>query len=263
MLREAKLSFTPMALFTLGSPLGAYLSIAEEVPLLSSFALPRGTRLLNVLHPIDPLAYRMEPLLALEFEQQPPEQVPHCQTPLAKRLASHSVKGVTLALNAGARVDWLLQDKPERPDESPKGEVAGALLLRVTRRGRLRAGCFCLFGHLGHRWLPGRCLLCRGFLVVWKRHGARGSIGAAPPAAAFEASAAAVASGVAGAVSRKCKDSGATDIVLGTYHAATGVVGAARAVGGTVRLVGNVVGSAGNAVAIARAAAASAASQKK
>merc|ERR1711920_309206 len=57
-----------------------------------------------------------------------------------------------------------------------------------------------------------------------------------------ESGAAAKTGEAAGVVSDKLKQSGATDLVVGSARAAQGVVGTARAVGGAVRLVGTVVG---------------------
>lgn len=123
-----KLSVIPCALFTLGSPTGMFLHCADDVP-PADFMLPGGTRFFNVFHPMDPIAYRIEPLFAREFGLRPPEQVPaqgytytggfKAHHGIAKfmswatgaeRAAAESTKDVVLALNAGKRVDWVLQD---------------------------------------------------------------------------------------------------------------------------------------------------------
>lgn len=87
-----------------------------------SFILSIGVRVFNFFHPLDPVAYRMEPLLASELREVPLEQVPRhlkTQSDLQTfwRWASgqeeedvRSTLGAAshLQLNAG-RVDWVLQ----------------------------------------------------------------------------------------------------------------------------------------------------------
>ena len=60
--QSPKLSFKPQALFTMGSPTGLFLHIEDKVP-EESWALPGGTRFFNIFHPLDPVAYRIEPLI--------------------------------------------------------------------------------------------------------------------------------------------------------------------------------------------------------
>ena len=69
-----KLSFTPGALFTMGSPTGLFLHVADSAP-EESFALPGGTRFFNIFHPLDPVAYRIEPLIKEDLEKLEPAKV--------------------------------------------------------------------------------------------------------------------------------------------------------------------------------------------
>ncbi|CAJ1367242.1 unnamed protein product [Effrenium voratum] len=71
-LTQQRLAFTPNALFTVGSPIGVFLHAAGSI---------NGPRLLeklgkvpffNIFHPLDPVAYRVEPLLAPHLAQLPP-----------------------------------------------------------------------------------------------------------------------------------------------------------------------------------------------
>eukprot|EP00927_Polykrikos_kofoidii_P025327 TRINITY_DN22779_c1_g1_i1.p1 TRINITY_DN22779_c1_g1~~TRINITY_DN22779_c1_g1_i1.p1 ORF type:complete len:803 (-),score=147.00 TRINITY_DN22779_c1_g1_i1:198-2606(-) len=118
-------SFSPLAIFTLGSPTGIFMHCADDVP-EPSFTLPGGTLFFNMFHPQDPVAYRVEPLFAPEFENVPPEQVPsegsrggvkahHSVKNLMRwalgedQKSSESVKAAKLMLNNGCRVDWVLQ----------------------------------------------------------------------------------------------------------------------------------------------------------
>merc|ERR1712060_286623 len=70
-----------------------------------------------------------------------------------------------------------------------------------------------------------------------------------------ESGAASRSAEVAEQAKMKLKESGATDVVVGTARAAQGVVGTARAMGGAIRLAGTVVGP---VVGAARAASAQA-----
>ena len=69
-----KLTFTPQALFTMGSPTGLFLHVADAVP-GESFALPGGTRFFNIFHPLDPVAYRIEPLIKGDLAKLEPAKV--------------------------------------------------------------------------------------------------------------------------------------------------------------------------------------------
>eukprot|EP00966_Prymnesium_polylepis_P031199 725437-Prymnesium_polylepis.4 len=53
----------PSAFFAMGSPLGCFLSL-RGATLGRSFVLEHCPRVYNVFHPHDPVAYRLEPLLA-------------------------------------------------------------------------------------------------------------------------------------------------------------------------------------------------------
>jgi len=129
-----KLSFVPQVLFTMGSPVGLFLHTADSIP-NRSFSLPGGTRYFNIFHPLDPVAYRVEPLIAEELEKLDPEWIPcdsdqlnwggyktnHALHQMGKTMYTWArgeekakndllrlIGGV--ALNAGDRVDWSLQE---------------------------------------------------------------------------------------------------------------------------------------------------------
>jgi len=73
-----KLSFDPFALFGLGAPIGLLLALRGVEHLGGEFVLPTCRRFLNVFHPYDPFAYRLEPYL-LDYGVAPPKpvQIPH------------------------------------------------------------------------------------------------------------------------------------------------------------------------------------------
>lgn len=121
--RSVSLSFVPAGLFTLGSPIGMFLHCADDVP-APTFTLPGGTRYYNVFHPLDPVAYRIEPLIDPEMGQISPAMVPtrqywggvrphHAINKLVSwatrsEKPSH-IKSSQLRLNCGERIDWELQ----------------------------------------------------------------------------------------------------------------------------------------------------------
>lgn len=101
-----------------------------EGPLPAPFALPGGTRLLNVFHPLDPLAYRLEPLLSAEIAERPPEQAPNGAAAASAAIGASAVPSlVALAVNAGARVDWVL------PKDASGDGAASAASWACPRRG--------------------------------------------------------------------------------------------------------------------------------
>lgn len=125
-LAGTKLSFVPLALFTLGSPTGIFMHCANDIP-SADYTLPGGTRFFNIFHPLDPVAYRMEPLFFAELQNVVPETVPaeaswggvnlHNRAKNWMRWATgelqemeQRVQSVKMQLNGGDRVDWVLQD---------------------------------------------------------------------------------------------------------------------------------------------------------
>uniref|UniRef100_A0A1I8H070 DDHD domain-containing protein n=2 Tax=Macrostomum lignano TaxID=282301 RepID=A0A1I8H070_9PLAT len=60
---SARLDFAPRALFALGCPLAFFLAARGRTTLGAEFRLPGGACLFNLFHPLDPLAFRLEPLL--------------------------------------------------------------------------------------------------------------------------------------------------------------------------------------------------------
>eukprot|EP00928_Gymnodinium_smaydae_P012925 TRINITY_DN14721_c0_g3_i1.p1 TRINITY_DN14721_c0_g3~~TRINITY_DN14721_c0_g3_i1.p1 ORF type:complete len:1136 (+),score=206.53 TRINITY_DN14721_c0_g3_i1:179-3586(+) len=115
------LSFTPGALFTLGSPNAMFQHCSGKIP-DPEYCFPGGTRFFNIFHPLDPIAYRMEPLLDPELMNVPPQPLPIADGVMSKiwGLASAGAQALQddkvkakfekLRLNAGARIDWQMQE---------------------------------------------------------------------------------------------------------------------------------------------------------
>ena len=76
------LDFAAEHLLCLGSPIGAFMMLRRHHEALGrQYALPNGTRLYNIFHPYDPVAFRLEPIVlgAERHLLQPPELVPTWQ----------------------------------------------------------------------------------------------------------------------------------------------------------------------------------------
>jgi len=71
-----QLNFHPQTLFAFGSPIGMFLTVRGIEELGEEFKLPTCDGFLNVYHPFDPCAYRVEPLIDPDFEAKP-ILVPH------------------------------------------------------------------------------------------------------------------------------------------------------------------------------------------
>nr|CAB3236628.1 phospholipase DDHD2 [Phallusia mammillata] len=74
--RYPQLDFHPKNLFALGSPIGVFLSVRGVSELGEEFSLPTCPGFLNIFHPFDPVAYRVEPLVNPEIQLKP-VLVPH------------------------------------------------------------------------------------------------------------------------------------------------------------------------------------------
>lgn len=72
-----KLDFQIDTLFLWGSPLAAFVSIADIEHQHGKFILPDTVKVCNIFHPHDPVAFRIEPLYYHAQEQIPPEMIAH------------------------------------------------------------------------------------------------------------------------------------------------------------------------------------------
>ncbi|CAF4335540.1 unnamed protein product, partial [Adineta steineri] len=58
-----KLTFPVSFFFAIGSPIAMFLTVRGITSLASDYVLPTCKGLLNIFHPYDPVAYRLEPLI--------------------------------------------------------------------------------------------------------------------------------------------------------------------------------------------------------
>ncbi|KAF6025071.1 hypothetical protein EB796_016615 [Bugula neritina] len=71
-----QLEFKVNKFFALGSPIAMFLTIRGVESLSRDFHLPTCESMLNIFHPFDPVAYRMEPLINPSIKQKP-VLIPH------------------------------------------------------------------------------------------------------------------------------------------------------------------------------------------
>ncbi|XP_053188679.1 SEC23-interacting protein [Scomber japonicus] len=70
------LDFEPMNFFALGSPIGMFLTVRGLEKIEETYQLPTCKGFFNIYHPLDPVAYRIEPLIIPDLELKP-VLVPH------------------------------------------------------------------------------------------------------------------------------------------------------------------------------------------
>lgn len=72
-----QLEFKVDHFFLWGSPLAAFISIADENNEFGEFVLPESVSVCNIFHPQDPVAFRLEPLYYPDQEQVSPATIPY------------------------------------------------------------------------------------------------------------------------------------------------------------------------------------------
>lgn len=77
LVKYPQLKFKPRCFFSFGSPLPMFLNIRGVENISKEYKLPTCDRMLNIFHPYDPLAYRVEPLIDPRFKNVEPVLVPH------------------------------------------------------------------------------------------------------------------------------------------------------------------------------------------
>ncbi|CAJ1431198.1 unnamed protein product [Effrenium voratum] len=130
LLAAEDLSFRPRALITLGAPTALFLHCAQ-VNLDAGLSLAKSLQFYNIFHPLDPVAYRLEPLLDRSLRQTPPALIPAAAVGSEfwrwvglEESAAGSPTASPPRLNGGNRIDWMLQ-------EESMTSTAGALLQAI------------------------------------------------------------------------------------------------------------------------------------
>ncbi|MBN3324358.1 S23IP protein, partial [Atractosteus spatula] len=70
------LVFEPMNFFALGSPIGMFLTVRGLEKIEESYHLPTCRGFFNIYHPLDPVAYRIEPMIVPDLDLKP-VLIPH------------------------------------------------------------------------------------------------------------------------------------------------------------------------------------------
>ncbi|XP_052007223.1 SEC23-interacting protein [Xyrauchen texanus] len=70
------LDFEPVNFFALGSPIGMFLTVRGVEKIEESYQLPTCKGFFNIYHPLDPVAYRIEPMILPDIELNP-VLIPH------------------------------------------------------------------------------------------------------------------------------------------------------------------------------------------
>ncbi|KAM3862681.1 SEC23-interacting protein [Diretmus argenteus] len=70
------LDFEPMTFFALGSPIGMFLTVRGMEKIEETYRLPTCKGFFNIYHPLDPVAYRMEPMILPDLDLKP-VLIPH------------------------------------------------------------------------------------------------------------------------------------------------------------------------------------------
>ncbi|KAJ8248415.1 hypothetical protein GJAV_G00241790 [Gymnothorax javanicus] len=70
------LDFSPVSFFALGSPIGMFLTVRGLERIEENYQLPTCRGFFNIYHPLDPVAYRIEPLIVPDLELKP-VLIPH------------------------------------------------------------------------------------------------------------------------------------------------------------------------------------------
>ncbi|XP_063163309.1 SEC23-interacting protein isoform X2 [Candoia aspera] len=70
------LDFEPEIFFALGSPIGGFLTVRGVEKIDESYRMPTCKGFFNIYHPLDPVAYRIEPMIISDFDLKP-VLIPH------------------------------------------------------------------------------------------------------------------------------------------------------------------------------------------
>ncbi|XP_068128372.1 phospholipase DDHD2-like isoform X2 [Hyperolius riggenbachi] len=114
-----QISFHPAIFFAWGSPVGMFLSVRGLKRIDPKYQFPTCKRFLNIYHPFDPVAYRIEPLVlrGVEFEAM---LIPHHKG--RKRMHLELKEGITRVgtnILGSLQVAWQAFTQPPVPSLPP------------------------------------------------------------------------------------------------------------------------------------------------
>jgi len=141
MMRQGALSRSVTDVFFLGGNIGPYAAVMTDGPnmarelLLSAEGTPR---VYNVMHPYDPLCYRLEPMMDPRWEAVPSVPIPKMETTYNRKVSRYwsSVKRIFQG-------DEQPLDAEPKPEQKPGQKVAGPSdLMTPSSTGALGAAQF-------------------------------------------------------------------------------------------------------------------------
>ncbi|KDO28075.1 hypothetical protein SPRG_20236 [Saprolegnia parasitica CBS 223.65] len=119
-----KLAFTPTTYIQFGAPTGFFLGLRGNMQ-GDAMVLPGVTNMFNVFHPLDPVAYRLEPLIDLQSTITPPFQVEAAggKKPLHMRLQDWA-DSIGSSNNSSSTKTSLATPNQSEPDADPADSVS-------------------------------------------------------------------------------------------------------------------------------------------
>ncbi|CAM9740183.1 unnamed protein product [Lampetra fluviatilis] len=129
--RYPRLEFSPRSFFALGSPIGMFLTVRGLDSLDQAFRLPTCPGFYNIYHPLDPVAYRLEPMILPHVDLKP-VLIPHHKgrkrlhlelKESLTRMGSELKQGVLSSLRSA----WHVLHEFARAHNSPSPELQAEL----------------------------------------------------------------------------------------------------------------------------------------
>jgi len=150
-----KLDFRVSNAFMIGSPLAVFLMMRGQ-PITQDYCLPGCSRVFNIFHPYDPVAYRIEPLLSRDNALAEPKIITHWkggfrvqyQTKLLWRMiideTKRTQKSVAKAVEAGIEgiglLDKTVDDLMEEEDDDESSILSEDSSFQIVCVGNLNEG---------------------------------------------------------------------------------------------------------------------------
>lgn len=146
LVKYPQLKFKPRCFFAFGSPMTLFLSVRGMHNISENYKLPTCDRMLNIFHPYDPLAYRIEPMIDPRFKGVEPVLLPHhrggkrIHVQLREGIArvGHDFKHKFLVSLKDTWTSFRRVDAPEpEPTRSPSVDLSFETKRRYTENASL------------------------------------------------------------------------------------------------------------------------------